>query len=83
MTCAICNKQVHGERHDHNRDWNIHHRWFPKCRFKRSRKRKETMVVHIACHNDFNFFFSNHCQRSINCFGCKYGQKICCYYENA
>lgn len=61
--------------------FNTHHLWFPKARFKGTRRGRLTVPVHIKCHNDFNYFFTHDCHRAIPCVGCRY-IKVCCYAES-
>lgn len=76
MLCPVCRKYMK------TGTTNTHHYNFPKRKFRGTQKGKITMQIHIACHNEFNYFFSHTCKRELDCFSCKY-QCVCCYYKDA
>ena len=72
--CAMCRKPIRAGT------GNTHHLFFPRKRFKSTRRGKMTVPVHIVCHEAFNYFFEHNCRKAILCFGCKYTH-VCCYAD--
>ncbi len=75
MKCAICGKKIK------DGTGNNHHLYFPRARYKYSRRGRMTVPTHIMCHNQFHFYFLHTClgpNRRQNCRDCQYVH-ICIY----
>ena len=72
MECPICHRYMK------DGTFNNHHLWFPKAKFKGTRRGRITIPTHTFCHSQFHLFFLHYCMRQGDCKKCQY-TKVCCY----
>lgn len=75
MKCPVCDKYMKCGT------FNTHHLYFPRRKFKGTRRGRMTVNIHVHCHKRFHFKFLHYCLNKKNCGDCEF-TRVCVYNEN-